>query len=183
MFLEELHKLFTQTSWIVALLLVVGLVFCFIEAVVPGFGVNGILGIVSFIAAIVCHAIFSGSIVQVFIIVLLVILIFVLIFLVFIRSAKYGILGKSALVENKTAIPTDYVETSKDLKNLIGKQGIVTNECRPVGKMKIGDEIFEVLSNELIEADCMAEVKEIKDNKLYVKKIEGEKEEWWWICY
>lgn len=80
MFWEELVKLTTQTSWIVIILLVVGIISCFVEAIVPGFGFFGIFGIICEIGGIVLHAVFSGSIIQVFIIVMILALIFTLLF-------------------------------------------------------------------------------------------------------
>lgn len=180
MFWEELVKLTTQTSWIVIILLVVGIISCFVEAIVPGFGFFGIFGIICEIGGIVLHAVFSGSIIQVFIIVMILALIFTLLFLIFIRSAKYGLIGKSALVENKTAIPTDYADVSKNENvDLIGKHGILITECKPVGKMRIDDKIFDVLSNEVIEAGNNVVVTGVENNVIYIALDGGIK----WVYY
>ena len=174
MFWEELVKLTTQTSWIVIILLIVGIISCFVEAIVPGFGFFGIFGILCEIGGIVLHAIFSGSIIQVFIIVVILALVFTLLFLIFIRSAKYGLLGKSALIENKTAIPTDYSEIGKnEHADLIGKQGTLITECKPIGKMKIEDKVFDVLSNEIIGSGSEVVVTSIENNVIYITKVGG----------
>ena len=49
----EFVEIFTQMSWIAALLLIVGAVFMIIEVFVPGFGFFGIVGSLSLIAGIV----------------------------------------------------------------------------------------------------------------------------------
>lgn len=174
MFWEELVKLATQTSLIVIILLIVGIIFCFVEAIVPGFGFFGIFGLICEVGAIILHAIFSGSIIQVFMIVLILFLIFLLLFLMFIRSAKYGMLGKSALVENKTAIPTDYSDVvNNDLYDLIGKSGRVIAECRPIGKMQIAGKVYEVLASEIVENGSEAIVTSVDNNVIHIEKIKG----------
>src|SRR5699024_6107298 len=100
---EEFTKIFTEMNWIVIVLLVVGIVFCIIEGIVPGFGIFGILGILCEIAGIVLHAVISSSPWQVFFLILIMVVATVLLFLIFVFSAKHGILGSTPLVENKPA--------------------------------------------------------------------------------
>ena len=176
MFLEELTKLVTDISWIVILLLIIGFILCFVEAIIPNFGIVGIAGILFEIAGIVLHGILSGSILQVFIIVLIVLVVLSLAIVVFVRSAKYGILGKSALVENKTAIPVDYNEQeNNDYSVLIGEIGEAVSDCKPIGKMKFKQGTYDVLSkSDFILAGETAEVVDVVGNNIYVEKIKGE---------
>lgn len=89
-------------------------------------------------------------------------------------------IGKSALVENKTAIPTDYADVSKNENvDLIGKHGILITECKPVGKMRIDDKIFDVLSNEVIEAGNNVVVTGVENNVIYIALDGGIK----WVYY
>lgn len=178
MFWEEVAKLATEISWIVVILLAVGFVLCFIEAIIPNYGVVGITGLLCEIAGIVLHAILSGSILQVFIMVVIVLLVLSILVLLFIRSAKYGFLGKSAIVENKTAIPVDYGDQENNLNaSLIGQIGEVVNECRPIGKMKFGEEVYDVLSRgEYLLVGDKAEVVDVVGDNIYVEKkiVKGE---------
>lgn len=146
-FWTELGGLFTNMSWIVILLLCLGVIFCIVEAVIPGFGFFGIAGILCEIAGVVVHAIFSGSALQVFFLVLIIFLITVIMFLIFVNSAKHGLLSKSAIVEANTALPKDYREKAENkLKALIGKEGLTLTECKPVGKIRIGQNTYEAQS-------------------------------------
>jgi membrane-bound serine protease (ClpP class) len=171
MFLEELIKLATETSTAVIILLVVGVVFCFIEAIVPSFGFWGVTGILSTIAGIVLHAIVSGSALQVLFILLILALIFVLIALIFIRSAKYGLLAKLSLVENKTALPANFEsESESNYQHLLGKIGVTVTECRPVGKVDIEGEIYEASSkNVFLSSNVEVFVTEISQNSIYIE--------------
>jgi len=168
----EFTSLFAHMHWIVVILLCLGVVFCLVEAVIPGFGVFGILGIVSEVAGIVVHAVFSGSVAQVFFLILLIVLITSLMFLLFIRSAKHGVLAKSAIVENKPSIPTDYAEKEKkELSALIGKDGLTLTDCRPVGKIRIGQETYEAQSKSFLAKGEVVKVIAIEDARIIIDKI------------
>lgn len=173
MFLDELINLATNTSPIVIILLVIGVVFCFIEAIVPSFGIWGIMGIVSTIAGIVVHAVVTSSAIQVLIILVILALIFTLIVLLFIRSAKYGLLAKLSFVENKTALPLDYEkEIDNEALSLVGKTAITLTELRPVGKVELEDKILHVSSKtKFIEKGTEVLIVKVEGKLIYVEKI------------
>lgn len=176
MFWQEVVKLTTEISWIVIAMLSAGLVLCVIEAIIPSYGFVGISGLALLVGGVVVHAIISGSVLQVVIIIAILLLILTLIVLLFIRSAKYGVLGKSALVENKTAIPVDYADNENDkYSDLQGQIGVVVAECKPVGKIKIDSKIVDVLSrNDLLLVGEQAIVVDIQGSNVYVKRVKGE---------
>lgn len=170
---HEFIKMFTTMHWAVVTLLAIGVIFCLIEAAIPGFGVFGILGIGSVIASIIVHAIISGSVVQVFIFIILTLFVVFIIFAIFIRSAKHGLLAKSALVENKSSIPRDYKEKAVNkLKPLIGQEGVTLTECRPVGKILIGANSYEAQSvGNLIQKGELIKVVAIEDARIMIDQI------------
>lgn len=183
MILEELTKLATQTSLIVVILLVVGVIFCFVESIVPGFGFFGITGILMVISGIVIHAIFTGSAIQVLFILIMLSLIFTLIVLIFIRSAKYGLLAKMSFVESKTALPLNYDQiTDDDLRNLVGKKAITKTECRPIGKIEVEGVIHQASTkNDFLKSDVEVVITEVEGNLIYIEKyIKGDRK---WIYY
>lgn len=172
---EEFVKIFTEMSWMVGVLLILGIVLCIIEGVVPGFGFFGITGIISEIAAVVIHAIVTSSPWQVFFLVLIVAVVFVVIVLIFVISAKHGLLAKTPLFENKPSVPYNY-GVDKNFVKLIGKKGVVVEKCHPIGKIKIEGRIMEALSTqEVIEKGSTIRIVKIKDNTLYIEKFEGDK--------
>lgn len=173
MFLQELINLATNTSLVVILLLVIGVIFCFIEAIVPSFGFWGITGILSTVGGIVVHAIVSASAIQVLIILLVLALIFTLITLLFIRSAKYGLLAKLSFVENKTALPLDYEEKSDfDDLDIVGKTAKTITEFKPVGKIELDDMVLEASSKySFIEKGQEVLIVKVEGNLIYVEKI------------
>lgn len=173
---QEFINLFTTMHWAVITLLLVGVVFCLIEALVPGFGVFGILGMVSVVASIITHAIISGSAIQVFIYITITFFILFAIFAIFIRSAKHGLLAKSALVENKSSIPSDYKEKAENkLKPLIGQEGVALTECKPVGKIRIGETAYEAQAvGNFIQKAQKIRVVAIEDARIIIDQILNE---------
>mgnify|MGYP001625090626 CR=1 FL=1 len=162
-----------EFAWLTITLMVLGMILCIIEAVVPGFGIFGISGIVCEVGAVVVNAtLCNGTPMQVFILILLITLFTLLIFLLFVRSARYGLLGKTPIVENKTAIPNDYGKQDQaKLKELIGKEGILITECHPIGKMRIGDVIYDVSSKDaMIAKGVVVKVIAVEDAIIYVNK-------------
>lgn len=172
-FFGEFVNLFTQMHWVVVLLIALGFVFCLIEAAVPGFGVFGILGLTAEVAGVITHAFISGSAAQVFWLLLIVSLATFILFLLFIRSAKYGLLAKSALVENKSSIPADYKEKAEnELKPLLGMEGLTLTECHPVGKIRIGQNTYEAQSKTtIIQKGEVIKVVAIEDARIMIDKI------------
>lgn len=169
----EFINLFTQMHWVVVLLLGLGLVLCIVETAIPGFGIFGVLGILCAIAGVVTHAVLSGSAIQVLFLVLIIFLVIGLLFLIFIHSAKHGLLAKSAIVENKPSIPNDYREkTENQLKPLVGLEGLTLTECRPVGKVRIGQKTYEAQSKgSIIQKGEVVRVVSIEDARIMIDKI------------
>ena len=160
-------------SWLTITLIVIGIVLCVIEASIPGFGVFGICGILCEVGAIVTNAIVSGDPIQVLILFLLVTLIVLLIFLLFVRSARFGVLGKTPIVENRPSISENYgKEQEQKLKELVGKEGIATTECRPIGKVRINQDTYEVRSKStMIKKGEVVKVVSIEDSTIIIDKL------------
>lgn len=172
-FWAEFTGLFSNMHVAVTLLLALGIILCIVESVVPGFGIFGIMGILCEVAGIITHAVISGSVAQVFLLIVILLLITSLLFLLFIRSAKYGLLAKSAIVENKPSIPNDYkLKAENELKPLIGQEGLTLTECRPVGKIRIGQNTYEAQSkSSIIEKGNVIKVVAIEDARIIIDKI------------
>lgn len=170
---EELAKIFTSMEWYVILMLCVGLLFVFIEFFLPDFGFFGISGLLSIAGGIVTHAVLTKSIIQVVGLVLIFALVIIIFFLLFIRSARFGILGKTPFVQKKTAVPTDYVNQSEFL-NLVGEIGVAVTPLRPSGKFMIDEKVYEGICEtaEMIEKGEYIKVIKVEGIKIIVEKTE-----------
>lgn len=172
----EFAEFFTQMHWSVIVLLAAALIFFIVELIVPGFGVWGISGIVCGIAAVVCEAIFTKSLFDVFFMIFLVLVVFTIMFALFSFLFSRGFLKKTPLVDNETALPKDYGKDEK-LQELIGKKGRITSICKPVGKAEIDGVTYTVCSKDstIFVGDKII-VTEIKNNTIIVKFLGGENE-------
>ena len=167
----EFVEIFTQMSWVVALLLAIGAVFMIIELFVPGFGFFGITGILSLIAGVVVRICDGLNVTQSIALCLFVLVFFVIVTMLMVGGAKHGLLGKSGLFERRTSISQDYNEVSKQYRKLVGKSGKAITKIDLAGKAKINGKIYDVMSiNSYIEIGQHVKVVEIKNNTIMVRK-------------
>ena len=108
MFLTAIIQNLPYMAIIVPVLLAIGLILCFAEAIIPGFGVCGVLGILMLVGGTVYFTLGINEFYWVIVLVLGLIIGLVLIFKVFVRSAKKGRLGKTPIFDTKTNLPVDY---------------------------------------------------------------------------
>lgn len=167
----EFVSIFTQMSWISASLLCVGLVFIFVEVLLPGFGFFGITGCISLVAGIVVRIVEGLTLVQSVVLILMVLGFFVLCAMVMVFSAQHGILGRTGLFENSTTFDSRSSREAKELKKLIGKSGRAVGVLNLGGRARINGRVYEVLSiKSYIEDNSHVKVVGVKDNTLLVRK-------------
>ncbi len=145
-------------------LVIIGYIFIIIELFMPGFGVFGIIGGIATIVGLVIGLLFVPYFWVVFVLVL--ISLFVMI--------KYFKFPKNLILEDKVG---DDVQLDKSF--LVGKEGVTLTVLKPVGKCSIDDVDYECYSScGMIQNDVSIIVKEIKENKIFVKpKDEKTKDE------
>lgn len=144
-----------------------GILLLLIEAVMPGFGVAGIFGLLFTIASVVLSAINFGPIATIGIAIIMGTVIFIVISFS-IKSLKSGKLNKSFVLHDKTnnskAVVLD--------KSLIGKTGVTLCELRPSGIVKIEDKRIDVVSDgEFIEKGAKIYIDSIENFKVIVKRL------------
>lgn len=167
---EEFIMLFTDMGIISLVFIICGIVFTAIEICIPGFGVFGVLGIICVVCGIIARALEGASITQISIMVLICLIVFVLTFVVISHSLHKGLLSKTGLVENGQVLEKDYVSPYTEL---VGKIGETIGVCRPSGSVKIGEEMYDCVSEkDYIEPKTKVVVTQIKDDKIYVKVLE-----------
>ena len=172
--LEALTTLFAGTYGLVtAICLTVGLVLLAIEIFIPGFGVCGITGIVLLVFSVVFRIATSGNFLHFLYLLIIILLAVGLVVLITIRSARYGLISKTPIVENSTAIPKDYGSNEKNFGFLVNKVGTTKTICKPIGKMEIDNIEYQVISNgDYIEAGEKVRVVEVDGDTIVVKKEE-----------
>lgn len=160
-------------SIIVPILLGVGLILCLAEGFIPGFGVCGVMGILMLVGGTVYFTLGINQFYWVIVLVLGLILGLVIIFKVFVRSAKKGRLGKTAIFDTKTNLPVDY-DLSGMMSNAkyVDKFGTVVAPCKPAGRIKINDDEIEVVAkSSFIDVGTIVKVVEVSDNEIIVDTV------------
>ncbi len=173
MFLTAIIENLPYMAIIVPVLIGVGLILCFAEALIPGFGVCGVLGILMLVGGTVYFTLGINEFYWVIVLILGLIIGLVLIFKVFVRSAKKGRLGKTAIFDTKTNLPVDY-DLSGMMANskYVDKFGTVVAPCKPAGRIKIDDEEIEVVAKgSFIDVGTIVKVVEVSDNEVIVDTV------------
>lgn len=170
---EQFITLFTEMGWVSAVLLSLGIVLAIVELFTPGLGVSGVCGVVCVVGGIVARMIEGGSFTQLFMLIIIFIFIFILIFLLMVRSAKYGWLSKSPIVENDTAVAKDYdSDENNPNKVLMGKIAKTVSVLKPIGKIVINNITYDAMAESgFIEKDVEVEVVQVDGLKIVVKQI------------
>jgi len=167
----DLMVIFTQMSWIAALLLILGAVFILIEAFVPGFGFFGIGGVLSLIAGVIVRICQGLNVEQSIALILLILGFFVVASLIFVFSARFGILKHTGLFETKSTLDKGYNKAEREIRKLVGKSGKAITNLDLAGKAKIRGKVYDVVSiNSYIEVGANIKVVKIQDNEILVRK-------------
>lgn len=168
-------NLFTNSLNIIAMVcLFIGIVLCCIECFVPGFGVFGISGTVFCLFSVIFTLIVGGQYAWIQFLYMIVILAVVLttVVLIAVKSAKYGLISKSPLVNTDVVLPPNYASNSQNYAYLVGKTGKAETILKPVGKVTIEEETYQVTTEgEYVEKGAEVSVVKVDGSSIMVKKI------------
>ena len=158
--------LILNVSWISLTLFIVGIGLLVVEMFEPGFGFFGIFGVISLIGCIFVTAstVAEGIMLTAFFFVIVLIMLGIFLFLV----SKGKLPGKLVLKDAESR--TDGYSGTLDLNDYMGKTGVVTTTCRPVGNVDFDGAKLEVVSlGEFIDKGTTVEVIEVEGNRVVVK--------------
>jgi membrane-bound serine protease (ClpP class) len=155
------------------LLLVVGILLVFLEAILPSGGILSILAIASLLAALILGFISSVSMgLVVLLIIFISVPVLVLLGVKLLPKIPFG--RRMILVEHQEEFDKARGEpgiSDEDFRNLRDKGGITVTELRPSGIAEIGGKRYSVVSQGgMIEASVEIIVKEVEGNNIVVAK-------------
>lgn len=172
---EAFVSLFTNSLNVIATVcLFIGIVLCCIECFVPGFGVFGISGTVFCLFSVIFTLIVGGNYawIQVLYMICLIISILTIVILLTVRSAKSGLISKSPLINTDVDLPPNYASNTQNYAYLIGKTGTTETILKPVGKVNIDNETYQVSTDgEYVEKGSEVSVVKVDGSSITVKKI------------
>ena len=161
-------ELLASASLFSIILFFVGVGLIIVEMFEPGFGFFGTFGVTSLIVCIfvTANTVAEGLMLTAFFFVILLILLGI--FLILVSKGK---LPGRVILHDAETVEQGFTGT-ENLKYLMGKAGIVTTICRPVGNVDFDGVKLEVVSQaEFIEKDTLVEVIGIEGNKVVVRPV------------
>ncbi len=159
-----LYFYLNHVSFLYFVMFMMGMLLLLVELYIPSFGIVGIMGTVAVGVSLVNAA---GSMIEAILLSVFLLLVGFLTAYIYTRQGKDIFLSPNLVLD--TAIKNKPVTQAP--KDLLGKNGVTLTALRPVGKAKIEDEIYEVLSDiEMIDAQVSIVVRHVEGSKIFVQK-------------
>ena len=170
---QSFVELFAKMSpWVYGLFFL-GIIFCVIEILIPGFGFFGISGVIMVVLAMVLRMIAGGNAWMLLFMVLIASIIVGVEFAVIGHSIRKGKLSKTDIFNVGTAVSTGVTQGTKDFSSLVGQTATTLNPLRPVGQAKFEDgQIVDVMAqNGFVEANTTVKVILVEGQRVVVEQI------------
>ena len=156
-------------TWVEVLLFLAGLILLAIEFFVPGFGFFGIAGLASILLSLfmtlgggigALNIMATGTVAA------------VVVFLILLRYLPSSGLWNRLVLKNELKTEQGYT-ASDNLTRLIGLEGVVLTLLRPAGSVRIGEQVFDVVSEgRFVEPGARVKVLGVNGNRILVRAIE-----------
>jgi membrane-bound serine protease (ClpP class) len=151
------------------LLFLAGLILLAIEFFVPGFGIFGIAGLASILLSVfmtlgggigALNIMATGTVAA------------VVVFLILLRYLPSSGLWNRLVLKNELKTEQGYT-ASDNLTQLIGMEGVVLTLLRPAGSVRIGEQVFDVVSEgRFVEPGARVKVLGVNGNRIVVRAID-----------
>ncbi|SHK14653.1 NfeD family protein [Tepidibacter formicigenes] len=146
----------------------IGIIFLVLEAMAPGFGVFGMLGIGSIAFSIIMA---SNSLLQAFIYIVFAFTVTIITLVFAIKKLPKRKISKTLFLNTKLNKKEGFV-SSKEKSKYLEKEGICISYLRPSGKVQIGEEVLDVISEgAFVEIGKKVKVIRVDGSKIVVREI------------
>lgn len=162
----------TTLGVVVLAMLIGGLVLLFIEvALIPGFGLTGVTGILTILAGLgLSFWKLDTRVAVLYTLVSFVALVALVLWAVYVFP--YTSLGKRFRLETKISVEDGYTAI-RDMSAYVGREGVATSDLRPSGIARIGDERLDVISDgEFVPRGTRIRVVKVKSGSVIVTPLE-----------
>jgi len=161
-------ELLASASLLSIILFFIGVGLVIVEMFQPGFGFFGIAGVISLI---ICIFVTAGTVAESLMLTAFFFIILLILLAIFLILVSKGKLPQKLVLQESETVEQGFTGT-KDLNDFMGKTGVVTSICRPVGNADFDGIKLEVVSRaEFIEIGTKVEVIEIEGNRVVVKPV------------
>ncbi len=156
------------SGWLEPLLFFAGIVFIVVEFFIPGFGIFGIMGILSIVASF--FLVLGGDTNAIIWLAVSVFLALVL-FLLLLRRMPQSKFWSRFILKNSATKKAGF-SSGPDYEKYLGREGVTITQLRPSGTADFAGEKLDVLTyGEFVEAGSKVVVDKAEGSKLFVKLL------------
>lgn len=149
------------------LMFLLGVGLLIVEFYVPDFGVIGVVG---FLAMTVAVYFKTGDFTELVYLILGCVAVAAIVIVYFLKSGKELNISPAFILNEAMTTDRGY-SSEKDYSFLLNKDGTVVSDLRPVGRAKIGEDTYEVIStSEMISSGELITVTRVQGAKVYVTR-------------
>lgn len=168
---QEVFEIFTQMHIVGVIALVIAMVLFVMELILAGFGACGLASCFCFIVSFVVRFIQGTTTLQTIVMIVTMVIVVVSVAMFTIKSKRDGTFYNS-IIDNGTSIPPDYSDPDAVYGYLVGKEGELVTQCRPVGKALIEEQTYIVYSkNGFITKGAKVKVVSVEGDNIFVERI------------
>ncbi len=152
------------------IMFVIGLLLLAVEAfVIPGFGLTGVAGIIAVSFSIIM--VFGGIYSALSAIASIITYSLICIFFIYMWGPRFSLFDRFILKEDNSS-EDGFVAVNAIFDHLVNLEGVAVSPCRPSGKVKIGDDRFDVVSDgDFIEKGSRVLVRKVEGTKIVVRQL------------
>ncbi len=164
--------LFAYMAGLEALILfVVGMVLLLVEAfLIPGFGITGVSGIIAICFSLIM--VFGGIYSALTAIASIITYSVIISGIVYWWGPKLRIFDRFILKEQAAGDQVFVATNNSAFDHLLNLEGIATSPCRPSGKVQVGDERYDAISDgDYIEKGARVIVRKVEGTKVVVRQL------------
>lgn len=153
------------------LLFAIGMILLVLEIfVIPGFGITGVAGIISICFSIIM--VFGGIYSALSAIASIITYSVACLLLIYWFGPKFSLFDRFILKEEISSEQGFVANDNNAFNHLLNLEGVAVSPCRPSGKVKIGDERYDVVSDgDFIEKGSRVQVRRVEGTKIVVRQM------------
>lgn len=168
---QEVFEIFTQMHIVGIIALAIAMVLFVLELILAGFGACGLASCFCFIVSFIVRFIQGTTTLQTIVMVVVMAIVIASVIMFTIKSKREGTFYNS-LINKDTSIPPDYSDPDAVYGYLVGKEGELITQCRPVGKAKIEEQTYIVYSKTgFITKGAKIKVVSVEGDNIFVERI------------
>ena len=170
--MTDFNALLSDLSWLVALIVVLGVIFVILELVTPNFGFIGATGVVLLIAGFAATSQLVSVPVLIGIIALILTIIVLVLIITYRSATRGGGISRTLILKTTEDKDKGYVGV-QELKEMVGLEGVALTQLRPTGTGEFGGMRIDVVTEgDFIPKGSKIKIIDVKGYRTIVTRTE-----------